>query len=249
MKRIETLRDTPPGLAAYLEVEADDASWDRFRSHEAGAAYQELRGTLIDLQHGLCGYCEARLVEPHVQVEHVVPQRDPDDGHRRELDETNMMASCLGGTKYVGDREQFLPPVRENTSCGQAKGGDVDARFVDPRTVPAMPALVTVRDSGEIEADPDACAATGVPAEHVAHTIGLLGLDVRRLRQARRRRWSDLGRLFEDGLDDPDLIAEAARQELTPGQGGNLPAFFTTARSFFGPVAEVVLGDHPQAWI
>ena len=249
MKRIEPLRDTPPGLAAYLEVDADYVSWDRFRSHEAGAAYRELRSTLIDLQHGLCGYCEARLVEPHVQVEHVVPQRDPDDGRRRELDETNMLASCLGGTKDVGAREQFLPPVRENTSCGQAKGADADARFVDPRTVPAMPALVTVRDSGEIEADPDACVATGVPAERVAHTIGLLGLDVRRLRQARRRRWSDLGRLFEDGLDDPDLIAKAARQELTPGQGGDLPAFFTTARSFFGSVAEVVLGEHPQTWI
>ena len=133
MKRIEPLRDTPPGLAAYLEVDADYVSWDRFRSHEAGAAYRELRSTLIDVQHGLCGYCEARLVEPHVQVEHVVPQRDPDDGRRRELDETNMLASCLGGTKDAGDREQFLPPVKENTSCGPAKGGNADARFVDPQ--------------------------------------------------------------------------------------------------------------------
>ena len=249
MKRIRTLRDTQHGLVAYLEVEADDASWDRFRSHEAGAAYRELRSTLIDLQHGLCGYCEARLVEPHVQVEHVVPQRDPDDGLRRELDETNMLACCLGGTKDVGDREQFLPPVRESTSCGQAKGGDADARFVDPRTVPALPALVTVRDSGEIEAAPVACAATGIPAEHVAHNIGVLGLDVRRLRQARRRRWHDLNRMIENGLNDLDLITEAARQELTPGENDDLPAFFTTARSFFGPVAEVVLGEHPQAWI
>ena len=30
---------------------------------------------------------------------------------------------------------------------------------------------------------------------------------------------------------------------------GDLPAFFTTARSFFGPVAEAVLGEHPQTWI
>ena len=162
---------------------------------------------------------------------------------------TNTMASCLGGTRDVGDREQFLSPARENTSCGQAKGGNADARFIDPGTAPALPALMTVRGSGEIDADPDACAATGVPAEHIAHTIGLLGLDVRRLRQARRRRWSDLGRLFEDGLDDLDLIAEAARQEFTLGQGGGLPDFFTTARSFFGPVADVVLGERPQAWI
>ena len=55
--------------------------------------------------------------------------------------------------------------------------------------------------------------------------------------------------MFENGLDDPDLITAVARQELTPGQNGELPAFFTTARSFFGPVAEAVLGEHPQTWI
>ena len=138
-------------------------------------------------------------------------------------------------------------------SCGQAKGGNADARFVDPRTIPALPALVKVRDTGEIEADPDACAATGIPAEHVTHTIRMLGLDVRRLRQARRRRWSDLNSylngMLEDGLDAPDLISEAARQELMPGQGGDLPDFFTTARSFFGPVAEGVLDECPRTWI
>lgn len=249
MKSIRTLHDAPRGLSEYLDLEADDASWERFRSHEAGAAYQELRSTLIDLQHGLCGYCEAGLAEPHVQVEHVVPQRNPDDGRERELDKTNMMACCLGGTKDVGDHAQYLPPVRENTSCGQAKGVRVDAHFVDPRRLPALPAPVRVRDTGEIEADPDGCSATDIPAAHVSHTLGMLGLDVRRLQQARRRRWSDLNKMFEDGLDDPDLITEVARQELTPGQNGHLPTFFTTARSFFDPVAETVLSEHPQEWI
>ena len=104
-------------------------------------------------------------------------------------------------------------------------------------------------DTGEIEADADACAAAGTPAQHVVHSIGVLGLDVRRLQQARRKRWSDLIRMFEDGLDDPAVITAVARQELTPGENGELPAFFTTARSFFGPVAEAVLGEFPQAWI
>ena len=249
MKRIRTLRDMPRGLSEYLELEADDPDWDRFRSHEAGAAYQNLRGALMDLQHGLCGYCEARLVRPHVQVEHVVPRHKPNEGRWRELDQTNMMACCLGGTKDVGDEGQYLLPVKDNISCGQSKGEHVDERFVDPRTLPAVPALVRIRDSGEMEVDPDACAATDAPARHVVHSIGVLGLDVRRLRQARRKRWSDLNRMFEEGLDDPVVITAVARQELTPGENGELPAFFTTVRSFFGPVAEAVLGEHPQAWI
>lgn len=248
MKRVRTLHNPTRGLTEYRELEGDDASWKRFRSHEAGAAYRELRATLADLQHGLCGYCEARLLDPY-QVEHVVPQSGEADGQEGELDHTNLMACCLGGTSILGRLDQCLPPGGDNTSCGQAKGGAVNARFVDPRTLPALPALVRVRDSGEIEADPRACAETEIPTENVAHTIGMLGLDVRRLEVARRRRWSDLSKMFVDGLDDPDLVTEVARQELTPGENGHLPVFFTTARSFFGPIAEIVLGEHPQAWI
>ena len=159
------------------------------------------------------------------------------------------MVCCLGGTKDAGDEEQYLLPVKDSTSCRQSKGEHADERFVNPRTLPAVPALARIRDTGEMEADPDACAATDTPARHVTHSIGGLGLDVRRLRQARQKRWSDLNRKFEDGLDDPAVITAMARQELTPGENGELPAFFTTARSFFGPVAEAVLGEFPQAWI
>ena len=81
------------------------------------------------------------------------------------------------------------------------------------------------------------------------NTIGKLGLDVRRLQVARRRRWSDLNRILADSLDDPNFVTVVARHELTPEENGHLPPFFTTARSFFGPVAESVLGEHPQAWI
>ena len=80
---------------------------------------------------------------------------------------TNLMACCLGGTSILGRLDQCLPPGGDNTSCGQAKGGAVDTRFVDPRTLPALPTLVRVRYSGEIEADPGACAKTEIPAEHM----------------------------------------------------------------------------------
>ena len=79
VKRVRTLHNPTRGLTEYRELEGDDASWKRFRSHEAGAAYRELRATLADLQHGLCGYCEARLLDPY-QVEHVVPQSGEADG-------------------------------------------------------------------------------------------------------------------------------------------------------------------------
>ena len=110
MKRIRTLHDSPRGLSAYLQIEPDDASWEGFCSHEAGTAYRELRDALVDLQHGLCGYCEARLLEPHVQVEHVVPRHFPDEGRRKDLDETNMMACCLGVRETWAIRSNIYRP-------------------------------------------------------------------------------------------------------------------------------------------
>ena len=74
MKRIRTLPEAPSGLAAYLDLQDDSQNWDEFRSFRSGDAYKELRSTLVSLQHGLCGYCEIRLVRWHIQVEHVIPQ-------------------------------------------------------------------------------------------------------------------------------------------------------------------------------
>ena len=59
MKRIASLTDPTPGLAAYLAEEVDEVKdWEGFRSHETGASYLALVETLMGIQHGLYGYCE-----------------------------------------------------------------------------------------------------------------------------------------------------------------------------------------------
>lgn len=249
MKRIRTLPEPPTGLAAYLVLQSETQGWDEFRSHESGAAYQELRCELVKLQHGLCGYCEIRLVSEHVQVEHVTPQSDDGTDDAATLDSANMMACCLGGTKPMrpeDDPKYHLAPIKLNISCGQAKGGSTDAQFIDPRTLPALPSLLMVLNTGEIEADATACANSGFQVEHVRRTIEILGLNVKRLVRARQRKWRNLNDIYTDDLDT--LGTEAARVELTLGDNG-LPPFFTTARTFFGPFAETVLNEPPREWI
>lgn len=54
MKTIRKLNAPTPGLAEYLNAVGDNANWNEFRSHNAGAAYRELRDALIQNQHGLC---------------------------------------------------------------------------------------------------------------------------------------------------------------------------------------------------
>ena len=246
MKRIRRLPGPTSGLADYLAVEKDNPSWDGFRSHDGGKAYGELRGALVDLQHGLCAYCEIGLTAQHIQVEHVIPQSR---GKANALDAANMTACCLGGTKSSSDSEQYLRPVPENRSCGEAKDDNTIPDCLDPRELPALPALTRVDFRGRIEADAAACASCGISADTVNETISMLGLNVERLRSARARRWRGLGKRWGDHRNNAEVMRKAARLELLPADDGRLRRFFTTSRSYFAPLSESILAEPPQAWI
>ena len=248
MKRIRRLPDRPAGLQDYLEVETGKASWEGFRSHDGGRAHRGLIQELTDCQHGLCGYCEISLTELDHQVEHVVPRSDPVHGSSRALDHRNVIACCKGGTRRSNDGSRYRRPVPQNRSCGEAKGDLVPKQFTDPRGLPALPSLIRVLDDGRLESDMAACTSAGVSAGHVNRTIEVLNLNARRLRIARARHWTALNEVWGELLGDSELTYKAARSELLPVDG-RLPEFFTTARCFFGPVAERVLEEPPRAWI
>lgn len=248
MKRIRRLEPTPAGLADYLEIERESPSWAGFRSHRDGGAYRELSEVLTETQRGLCGYCEIAVRRGDRQVEHVVPQSDPARGRALSLDASNLIACCLGGATSVGNGERRGDPMHENRSCGQAKGGITDPTFLDPREVPALPSLTRVERTGRIFADEGACGAAGFAPGRVERTVGILGLNVDRLRRARRRRWDFLDRRWRRYRDDEEVMTAAAREELL-SRLPETPKFFTTVRSYFGPSAETVLAEAPEDWV
>ena len=256
MKRIRKLGKPTPGLASYLTQTGNKASWQGFRNHNAHKSYRELAETLMELQHGLCGYCEINLLDEDRQIEHVIPQSDPKRGAARVLDAANMIVSCHGGelrTRFgpTGrkDQERFLPPLAKNRSCGQEKGNNTDPDFVDPRTLPALPSLTRVLPDGKIEADTDACRVHSISAARIEKTITLLGLNVERLRIAREKRWNALNDNWASYFDDSAVMEEAARGELLRNDDGNLPKFFTTSRSYFSAFGESILAKRPEDWI
>ena len=254
MKRIRGLTEPTRSLADYLDVETPRRSWDRFRSHDAGLSYRGLVEELSNLQHGLCGYCEIDLTELDRQVEHIVPQSDPERGTLLALDVTNLLACCKGGTERnfapdrLGDRDRYLKPVKRNRSCGEAKGNLVHREFLHPRDLPALPSLTRVLDDGRLEADKQACESRDMAAASVTSTIEILNLNAERLRLARERHWSALNDEWGNFFGDLGVMDEAARRELLPN-GDRLPKFFTTSRCYFGPVGERVLDEQPRAWI
>ena len=202
---------------------------------------------LEELQYGLCGYCEIDLRDGDREVEHVAPKsRYP----ARALDAGNTIACCRGGVSddpgVQGDEERSFWP---GASCGYAKGGEFSPEFVDPRDLPATPSLTRVRRDGRIEADEDACRTAGRDADSVNDTIRLLGLNVERLRRARRTYWLTLNERMQEYGEDVHARERWARRRLLP-QDGELFKFFTISRSFFAEWGgEAILAEEPQEWI
>lgn len=250
------LNEPPQGLARYLHAEYDNRSWEGFRDYKTGDAYRELVDSLVDVQHGLCGYCEIDLSCLDRQVEHVVPRSDRNRGPARALDHTNMIACCTGGTSRnlfgpdaYDDEDRFFSPPSRNISCGQAKGNDSHAGFLDPRVLPGFPSLMRVRFGGRIEPDEMACKGSGFTAEDVSKTIEILGLNVERLRLAREKHWNALNDSWNQHLEDFAVMEAAARSELLPNEHGQLTRFFSTNRAYFESYGEGVLAEQPQPWI
>ena len=200
---------------------------------------------LQHVQKGLCGYCEIDIRDGDRQVEHFIPRSEPSVGSARSLDVTNMIACCQGGTSYNGsvrgDQERRRSPVGDNVSCGQSK--DKTTGMVDPRCIPSVRSLMRVLPDGRVVSDKANCASANVSSQWVEQSIGVLGLNVERLRVARERRWNALqdvwGAYFTQ--EGRELLAAAARMELLPNTVGQLSKFFSTTRSYFGMAGEQVL--------
>ena len=252
MKVIRGLNSATQGLVDYKAQESLEPTYPRFRDYDSGNAYRELLKGLIDTQHGLCGYCEVKLVGSDRQIEHFVPQNAGQEGRRKAVDHSNMIACCLGGDQaglFGNDPERYISPAKDSISCGAAKRDITDPSLIDPRTLAASPSPFRVQADGKIVPDPNACMQLGLPEPGVWRTIEILGLNVRRLKANRTEMWDLLQGNYGDALSNTATAELAAQVELLPGSGNDVSKYFTTIRSFFGTAAEAVLMRDTQAWI
>lgn len=266
MKALRPLTEAPPGVQDFLRRHPATTDWKIFSDYveyenqQGHSAHHELLEALKAKQHGLCAYCEIDLSSFDHQIEHFLPKSE----HKLlTYDPENLLAACMGGTNpHSPDvRRKALKPSRRSMSCGQFKDrgrtGCVPAP--KPTKIPRKPRLVEVDDSGTIYAAVAACETSKWPAEQLTKTLNdCLNLNCERLRQARATVWtklneqllSELARLGAPSDDDAfeEALRSLATDYLLPDDNGLLAPFFTTHRSFFGEIGELVLSESDR-WI
>lgn len=225
-------------------------TWDEFRDHQQGGAYQTVRDATRTDQGGLCAYCEIDLNPSNEQIAHFHPKSDKGGPRNWALEWTNLWLTCKGGSpKEISDRRCFLPPVRDNLSCDAVQGSAVlDGVVLTPHEVPAFPRLFRYQqlpDRIEIHADEVACRSAGINTEKVEQTIEKFNLNCARLSMARLallRQLEQAVKQLQMASVDPRVgLAALARRHLGRHADGHWPPFFTLVRWRFRESAEAYL--------
>lgn len=216
------------------------ASWDDFKDDPT---FGELQLKLAEHHGWCCSYCEIRLSRTpdthHILVEHYIPKgtSNRDEKHNWHLDDQNLLACCLGGTRHYlpAPLSSDTPSFKENHSCDQVKLGDSPVgRMIDPRELPLTPIFV-VESSGQIRVDVKTCRTTEVDPLMARDTLVFLNLNCTRLKEARRTVFNEtVDRMIDDaekaqGMDQDSLLS-ALRAAVAQPDGLGRPADFITTR-------------------
>lgn len=167
-----------------------------------------LESGLLREQGWLCCYCNARIDEHRMLVEHLTPQSGT-RGTPLDIDYENLLASCPEQPGGVPTRSR---------SCGDRKGD---------RRLAVTPLDADCEDLFVYAADGGVAPAPGLArSEDAREALGILGLDSRRLQGQRALVLEPLIELF--AMDPPvteEELAKIRRACDAPGPEGRLPEF------------------------
>lgn len=246
MKKCVKSQPEPVCLSGFRQTNPA-GTWDEFRDHQQGRAYQTVRGIMSKDQGGLCAYCEIHLEHDNELIAHFHPKSDNTGSRNWALEWTNLWLSCKGGSQtWMSAPHHYLPPLPDNLSCDAIQGQDVlDGVVLAPHEVPGFPRLfryVQLPDRIEIRADEAACRSVGIDVGKVQETIKRFNLNCARLSIARLallRELEQAVKKLQGSAVDPRVgFAALARKHLGKRADGRWPHFFTLVRWRFRGVAE-----------
>ena len=246
MKRVLKTTTEPRALAHYKGRFANAPRPPLWREFKGTPGKKVVQEQLRFDQRGLCAYCENTLIPEDESVEHFIGRNA---NHDRELDWTNLLLCCAGGSRPlpedVDDANVRYAPDGLKT-CGHAKLGSREA-ILNPLEIPHTPRLFRFKsETGEILTDEGECRRAGIDPGLATGTVEVLGLHAGRLNRARLRLLNDL--LEELGEEGSPTMPFSTEREHELAQVylpaiGPLPAFFTTLRFALGVGAEIHLAS------
>lgn len=182
-------------------------------------ACKEACQVLVDNQHGLCAFCEAKLDPKEKQMEHFIPisLSTPDDDWICCFE--NLTVSCISPD-----------------CCGHKKSNsDPKDNICNPYALPEFSIFKADQQQDGLHLVPDekACQTAQVETSMVISTIKHLGLNCPDLVRSRQEIWDILASELDEILDDPATekeseLAELAHSHLEPDQYGQRKGFYTT---------------------
>ena len=196
--------DEPVALTEWKALANEH--WQPTYGDLSGAVKEAVKESLLAEQGRICCYCERRLNEGDLHIEHLAPQSSPAVD---PLDYSNMICSCQNQLKK-GDPRHCGNLKENNTLSLTPLDADCEEHF-------------TYTHNGTIQPKPQ----TNIQAKE---TIKTLGLDIPKLNNMRNKA---IEPFLAADLEESELIAFVTGYLAKNGDGSFEP-FWTTIKHLFG---------------
>lgn len=209
----------------YIVKEAEPqefTDWKALENEDWQPTFDDLRGeprravvsALIAEQGNICCYCERRLRDGDLHIEHFQPQSDPAVD---PLDFSNLLCSCQNRLKK-----------HEPRHCGTLKDKWFSPELLVSPMDPECEARFAFTGDGGIKPALD-------DDEAASETIKRLGLNISKLRDYRTK---VIEPFLDEELSQEDL-SEFVTGYLQPDASGHFEEFWSTIDYLFGDLAAV----------
>ena len=200
------------------KIKSEDTTdlWKNYKHKE------EIRLDLLELQYGLCAYCENSLyTQLKYHIEHIAPKNIYPD---LTFEYSNLILSCI-------DSDGLRDVKVDNTiSCGHAKENKFNSKLFIKPTFQDCEQYFWYKDNGEVISNPELNAED---IDKANYTIKLLKLNCNRLKRERKQIILEGYTTILELLNETNVLDKFIRQQVCCLENGNFPPFINARKQHF----------------
>ncbi len=204
--------------------ESSDKIKSENTTEEWGGYKKELRLNLLELQKGLCAYCENSLcTELGCHIEHIEPQSS---NPPLAYEYTNLILSCINSDSLRDAKVK----VENGISCGHAKQNKFDADLFIKPTFKDCERYFWYKDNGEIVPN---LQLNEDDVSKANYTIDSLRLNCNRLKREREQILVEGYNSILALINKHDALDKFIEQQLSCLENGYLPSYINVRKQHF----------------